>query len=534
MESWSGGGNGIYINRGRRKDYNDRLEGCATVNVVLISTYELGHQPFGLASPAAWLRARGAQVICLDLSRQPFQEQAIREAGLVAFYVPMHTATRLAAQLVERVRRINPRAHLCFYGLYAPVNEAYLRGAGVETILGGEFEAGLARLCTRLTEQENGEGANAGPGNAAPSAPVISLERLDFLVPDRSGLPPLAKYAHVLLPDGGSLVAGYTEASRGCKHLCRHCPIVPVYNGAFRVVQQDVVLEDIRRQVAAGAQHISFGDPDFFNGPSHALAIVEALHREFPRLSYDVTIKIEHLLRQGAHLERLRDTGCLFVTTAVESVDDAVLERLDKGHTRADFLAVVRHFRKLGMVLHPTFVPFTPWTTPAGYGELLAVLAEQELVENVAPIQLGIRLLIPAGSRLLELNEVRQGVGAFDPASLVYPWRHSDARMDRLAERVQDLAAAADKAGLARAETFARIWRAASEVQIEAQGAGHGDGLAGPPPASSLLGPPPALPVRAAIPHLSEAWYCCAEPTRDQFVSLAEASQSMPEPAALV
>ena len=125
----------------------------------------------------------------------------------------------------------------------------------------------------------------------------ISLERLNFLVPDRSGLPPLSKYAHVLLPDGASLVAGYTEASRGCKHLCRHCPIVPVYNGVFRIVQRDVVLEDIRRQVAAGAQHISFGDPDFFNGPTHALAIVDALHSEFPQLSYDVTIKIEHLLQ---------------------------------------------------------------------------------------------------------------------------------------------------------------------------------------------------------------------------------------------
>ena len=496
------------------------------MNVVLISTYELGHQPFGLASPAAWLRVCGAQVTCLDLSRQPFQEQAIREAGLIAFYVPMHTATRLATQLVERVRRLNPHAHLCFYGLYAPVNEVYLRGVGVETILGGEFEGGLARLFTRLNEQRNGERGNVGPGNTEPPAPAISLERLDFLVPDRGGLPPLAKYAHVLLPDGRSLVAGYTEASRGCKHLCRHCPIVPVYNGAFRIVQQDVVLEDIRRQVAAGAQHISFGDPDFFNGPSHALAIVEALHREFPQLSYDVTIKVEHLLRQGAHLARLRDTGCLFVTTAVESVDDAILERLDKGHTRADFLAVARHFRELGMVLHPTFVPFTPWTTLADYRELLAVLAEQELVENVAPIQLGIRLLIPAGSRLLELNEVRQGVDEFDPAALVYPWRHKDTRMDRLAERVQDMAAAADKAGISRAETFARIWRAAADARVEAQGE---DGLTGPP------GPPPALPVRAAIPHLSEAWYCCAEPTRDQFISIAEASpQSMAEPAAFV
>src|ERR1019366_184049 len=138
-------------------------------------------------------------------------------------------------------------------------------------------------------------------------------------------------YARVVMPGGERRIAGSTEATRGCKHLCRHCPIVPVYNGAFRIVQRDVVLEDIRQQVAAGAQHISFGDPDFFNGPTHALAIVDALHKEFPNLSYDVTIKIEHLLNHAEHLPLLRDTGCLFVTTAVESVDDAILERLDKG-----------------------------------------------------------------------------------------------------------------------------------------------------------------------------------------------------------
>src|SRR3989442_7670307 len=112
------------------------------VNVVLISTYELGRQPFGLASPAAWLRERGASLTCLDLSREALREEPVRAADLVAFYVPMHTATRLAVQLIEPVRRLNPGVHVCFYGVYAPMNESYLRGLGVETLLGGEFEEG--------------------------------------------------------------------------------------------------------------------------------------------------------------------------------------------------------------------------------------------------------------------------------------------------------------------------------------------------------------------------------------------------------
>ncbi len=517
------------------------------MNVVLISTYELGHQPFGLASPAAWLAARGASVTCLDLSREEFREDPIRCADLVALYVPMHTATRLAVALLPRIQEINPQAHICFYGLYAPVNAGFMRQLGAQTIVGGEFEQGLTNLVERLTKFPNEKnaissgvklsGEEAVFSNEPEQAePEISLARQQFLVPERGGLPPLAKYAYLILPDGGYRVAGYTEASRGCKHLCKHCPIVPVYDGAFRIVQREVVLEDIRRQVAAGAQHISFGDPDFFNGPTHGLAIVDEMHREFPQLSYDVTIKIEHLLKHAEHLSKLRDTGCLFVTSAVESVDDLVLTQLAKGHTRADFIRAVQLFRENGLVLQPTFMPFTPWTTIDGYRDLLEVVAQQDLIENVAPIQLAIRLLIPAGSRMLDLPEIRSGVGAFDPAALMYPWAHSNPRVDALVENVQRIVERDEKERRSREEIFAHIWEAAA----------HADGAS--------TGTSAALPdfkrnggSRAAIPHMNESWYCCAEPTREQLVSIgapssalatgsstAPTEHSMPQPDAFV
>lgn len=453
-----------------------------------MSTYELGRQPFGLASPAAWLRERGHQVTALDLARQPLEEAATRAAALIAIYLPMHTATRLAAQLIPTLRNLNPRAHLCAYGLYAPMNAEYLRALGVSTILGGEFEEGLVHLVERLSANGNGSGLP----NAAQPEPLVSLARQEFITPDRRALPSPAKYAHVILPSGEHRVAGYTEASRGCKHLCRHCPIVPVYNGVFRIVDREVVLEDVRQQVAAGAQHFTFGDPDFFNGIGHAMAIVEALHREFSQLTYDVTIKIEHLLKHKEHLPKLRDTGCLFVTSAVESVDDDVLHRLDKGHTRADFLEVNRILRDLGAVLHPTFVPFTPWTTLDGYIELLRVLRENDLVENVAPIQLAIRLLIPAGSRLLELEDVRRLVGPFDPSALFYPWQNPDPRVDELSKQIEEIVAANEKRKLPRREIFERIWKAAHEAAgIDSESAA-----------------PPVLVSRAAIPYLNEPWYC--------------------------
>ena len=475
------------------------------MNIVLISTYELGRQPFGVVSPAAWLRKRGHSVVCFDLTRQALDQGAIRAAGLIAIYLPMHTATRLAAQLIPSLREQNPGAHLCCYGLYAPMNAEYLRSLGVGTILGGEFENGLVHLAGRLsTESTNG-------GGAQPEQ-LVSLERLAFEVPDRSGMPALAKYAHLIVPGDGYRVVGSTEASRGCKHLCRHCPIVPVYKGIFRVISRDVVMADVRQQVAAGAQHISFGDPDFFNGIRHAMELVAAFHGEFPGVTYDATIKIEHLRKYEQHLATLRDTGCLFVISAVESVDDATLARLDKGHTREDFLWVARRFRALEMTLHPTFVAFTPWTTVESYLDLLRVVAAEELIENVAPIQLGIRLLIPAGSRLLELEEVRGLVGAFDAESLVYPWKNADPRADALSETVQAIAAEADRKKETRSAAFEKIWKAAHAAA----------GRRAPDLRMTRPG--------AAVPFLSEPWYCCAEPTADQLVSIGSVAKKASEP----
>jgi radical SAM superfamily enzyme YgiQ (UPF0313 family) len=494
------------------------------MKIVLISTYELGRQPFGLVSPAAWLRVRGHAVTCFDLTRQELNTAAMRGAELIAIYLPMHTATRLACKLIPSLLAQNPWAHVCCYGLYAPMNAEYLRSLGVKTILGGEFEGELVRLAERLsgaqherlgkqpaeTKERSSRGLDAEPSRGAACCapkqtsqiePMISLERLRFMVPDRSGLAPIGKYAHLVVPGDGYRVVGSTEASRGCKHLCRHCPIVPVYNGVFRIVEHDVVLADVRQQAAAGAQHISFGDPDFFNGIRHAMELVEAFHSEFPGVTYDVTIKIEHLRKYEQHLARLRDTGCLFVISAVESVDDGVLERLDKGHTREDFLYVARKFRELGMTLHPTFVPFTPWTTTEGYLDLLRVLAAEELIENVAPIQLGIRLLIPEGSRLLQLEDVRRGVGAFDAESLVYPWWNADGRVDLLSETVQTIAAEADRKKESRVAAFARIWEAAHA-------------------AAGVVGPELCVTEGRGVPFLSEPWYCCAEPTRDQLVAI--------------
>jgi radical SAM superfamily enzyme YgiQ (UPF0313 family) len=460
--------------RGKGQELEARsLAAFSAVNILLISTYELGRQPFGLASPAAWLRQAGHEVVCQDLAQDKLKPELVRLADLVCFYLPMHTATRIALRVMDQVRVLNPQARIGCYGLYAPMNADLLRAHGAEFVVGGEFEAALLRFAVAGSQST----VNTGRSSAARHADWVSLERLQFYV-----------------PDGSTRLAGYAEASRGCKHRCRHCPVVPVYDGVFRVVQPQVVLADIRQQVEHGAGHITFGDPDFFNGPRHAMEIVRALHREFPEVSYDVTIKVEHLLQHADLLPELRATGCAFVTTAVETLDDDVLRLLEKGHTRADFYRLVPLMRAAGLPLSPTFIPFTPWTTLESYADLLRAIAELELVDNVAPVQLSIRLLIPSGSRLLEVPEVQAHLEGFHAEALSYHWHNPDPAVDELQRAVEREVAATAKKGLTRAQTFARVWRLANS---QSPSAALPAGAAG----NTLLS-------RAAIPYLTEPWYC--------------------------
>ena len=446
------------------------------MRALLISTYDMGRQPFGLASPAAWLIEAGVEVTCVDLAKEKLAADAVREAEVVGFFLPMHTATRLALPVIDRIRALNPSARLIAYGLYAPLNDALLRTHGVTHVLGGEFEEDLVHAVT------DGSGRNGS--QTAPTA----IPRLQFRVPVRDGLLPLTRYATLQVLDERR-TSGYTEASRGCKHRCRHCPIVPVYDGRFRVVPADVVLADVRGQVLAGARHVTFGDPDFFNGIRHADAVVRGFAREFPDVTYDVTIKVEHLLRHAEMLSVLRETGCAFVTTAVESVDDRVLAKLEKGHTRADFERVVGLCRDARLPLAPTFMPFTPWTTLHGYLDLLHVIEHLDLVEHVSPIQLAIRLLIPQGSRMLELDDVRGVTGAFDARSLTYPWTHADPTVDALQAELTDLVGV--RLSSPRRDAFAKAWDLAHDRA----------GMRAMRRQAPLVS-------RAAIPYLNEPWYC--------------------------
>ncbi|WP_428265515.1 CUAEP/CCAEP-tail radical SAM (seleno)protein [Haliangium sp.] len=447
--------------------------------ILLVSCYEQGHAPHGLALPKAFLERAGFAPRAVDLAIERLPEAAVDDAGLIAISVPMHTALRLGVDLARRILARRPRARVGFFGHYAVLNRAFLDRLGAAFVLGGECEQALVELV---------EAADVGADGEAVTARV-ELRKLSFPRPSRAGLPAPAGYARLDTGAGAGRVIGYTETTRGCLDTCRHCPIPVVYGGRLFAIDAEVVLADVAAQVEAGAGHITFGDPDFFNGPSHGMRVLRSMHQRWPALSFDITAQVTHLLRHRRYLDELVELGCAFVVSAIESVSDGVLAALGKRHRRAEVERLLDACADAGLVLRPTFVTFTPWTSRADLRDLVELVVGRGLVDHVDPVQLTIRLLVPPGSLLLQAHPDR--FGALDEAAFTHAWRHPDPVMDGLQAELAALVADAAERDQDPGVTFAALRdsiyaRAFPETT--------------PPPLPTL--------VRRRVPRVTEPWFC--------------------------
>jgi radical SAM superfamily enzyme YgiQ (UPF0313 family) len=489
------------------------------MRVLLVSTYELGHQPITLASPAAALRADGHDVRCLDTSVEAWESALVDWAEAVAFSVPMHTAMRLAVARARTVRAAHPDLPVAFYGLYAPVSRDHVVGSVADAVFAGTYEPALRAWVRSLPGAGlDTDGRRSGAASDGSPPPLISLERPRPELPARDLLPPLDRYAKLAVGDLRRL-AGAVETTQGCLHTCRHCPVPTVYGGRFRAVPLPVVLDDIAQLVELGAEHITFADPDFLNGPTHALRTVTAMHERWPHLTFDCTTKVDHILDHAEVWGTFAASGCLFVVSAFETLDDELLARLDKGHTATQAGEVVRLLRHHGIEVRPSWLPFTPWTRLEDVAEILAFVAEYDLIGNVEPVQYTIRLLIPEGSLLLDDPSLARFLGPYDPERLTYPWTAADERVDELQAELARLVEERTDAGTSITETFEDIDAA---VRRALRRAGRTSPQRLPLTVGASVGAQGSLPsapapraatVTEARPRLTEPWFCCAEPT---------------------
>ena len=406
--------------------------------------------------------------------------------------VPMHTAMRLGVETARRIRSTSPQKPIVFYGLYAAAARDRVVGEVADRAIAGEYTP-------ELVEWFNGLGSVAWPG----SGPItISTGRSPSMVPARGILPPLDRYA-CLEHEGRTRLAGYVEGSRGCRHRCRHCPLPAVYDGRYRIVDTESILADVQWLTDSGAEHLTFGDPDFLNGPVHARRLVEAVSSEFPDLTFDLTVKVEHILTHRSIWREMARRKVVFVVSAFETVNDRVLKLLDKGHTVADLAPALRILRKAGISVRPSWLPFTPWTELSDLDDIFSFIADHDLMGATDPVQMGIRLLVPEGSLVLSIPGADRLFGEYDPDLLGYGWESPDPGVDALQSKVLALAESGTRGEMSTRQTLHGQWEQARLA------------VGRPPPSVS------EVDWGERAPGLTESWFCCAEPTELQMAGVA-------------
>ena len=373
------------------------------MKILLLSFYDLGKQPKIISELYQKLNNGTNEIDIVDYSVEE-KTLNLKNYDALGVYASMHTASVLAE---EYLRNKDLPNKLFVFGLYAKVfKEMFQNFEIIQNLDNADLES---LLNVQLNEEYS----------------------FKHSVPDRTVLPSITDYSHIV--DGSNnLIAGSVETTYGCKHECTHCPVPIEFNGTFKTFGTDKILKDVSNQVEAGAKHISFNDPDFFNGPKHALKILEALNIEHPDLTYDSTIKVEHILKYPDYFKELKNLNMLFVISAFETTNDRVLNILKKNHSSLDLNSAVEFSLSHSIDIRPTWMPFSPWTEKQDLPNIIKLIEEYRLRETVDPIQLTIKLLVPKNSLILNDPDINNYLEEYDPSSFSYSWRYMSPDMDKL------------------------------------------------------------------------------------------------------
>ena len=459
-------------------------------HALLISLYDLGHQPYELLQLDAALTKAGAESSIIDLSITDVSilntyENEVTHAVIA---VPMHTAARLSLSVMDLISRWKVVPNITLMGHYAEALSSFTLPKEVRTFAAGEA---IDRIVDSILGDDAPTvtaGEESTPTHINTTRTSLRLKGIDAPL-NRQKLPPLSKYTSYI--NGETMeIAGYVEASRGCLHLCTHCPVAATYKGRIRINSETSVLREIENLHAMGARHITFGDPDFFNAPIHSIKVLEEASKSLPDLTFDATIKVSHILKYKELVPRLSQNNTSFIVSAFEHTSAAVLEALEKGHSVSDMVEALNIVRSTGIEIRPSLLPFTPWTTLDSLVELLDFVADNDLIESIDPVMYSIRLLVPSSS--ITFNRYPELFTEGEDRGLNLEWKSQSPVLDELQLEISNIAEASQT--LSNLHTFEKIYSVVSSAAKR-------------PPRSIFFNS------ERNVPRLTESWYCCAEPT---------------------
>ena len=436
------------------------------MKILLTSFYDLGKQPKIIAEIVDRYNSAEIDFDFFDFSVED-QNIDLENYDVLGIYAPMHTATILSIEYIKDKKLPNK---MFTFGLYGSVLEDF--NSSIRYIK--DIESDELALFLEINDDHQ-----------------FSLKNN---IPNRQIFPDISNYAH-LVDGSNNLIAGSVETTYGCKHSCTHCPVPISFNGTFKTYSLEKIVSDVENQVNQGAKHISFNDPDFFNGPIHALKILESLNEKFPSITYDSTIKVEHILKYKKYFKELSSLNMVFVISAFETTNDLVLSILEKNHTSNDLNNSIEISQDFGIDIRPTWMPFSPWTELNDLSNIVKLIEKYELRETVDPIQLTIKLLIPKHSLIIKKPEINKYLGNYEKNSLSFKWEYENNDVEKLQSSLFDFILNN------------------SELNEHKQYLGMVNIIEKYTDTKLLTNSSYDF---KNVPKLSETWFCCAEPSKIQ------------------
>ena len=404
------------------------------VNALVVSTFEGGYQPLTAISGATALSNAGADVDFLDVYVEGAVLERVRDRDVVAISVPLYDSLMTGIHVASDIRAINPGVKVVFFGQYATINAGRLSGKYGDMTIVGEWEIPLAEMVKFLREGcEPRHPAIIDAQQAATGLiPHPFRSRDHFRIPARSIAPPLSKYPQRHLDKllGGSQIVGGLELTRGCHHKCTYCSVYAAYDGKVFMVDDDIVLADVRNLVDQGMTHLTFIDADFFNTRKQCVVILKRIHEAFPHLTFDFTTRVDHILEQREILGDLARYGVRCITSALEFPKQEVLDQVYKEMTITMIEKSIAELRRAGITLNPTFIMFNPWVSLDDIATLHDFVTRNQLEDVIEPIQYETRLHLYKSSPLLQ-NPTIQALELIE-YEFHFDWKHPDPRVDEL------------------------------------------------------------------------------------------------------
>ncbi len=333
--------------------------------------------PLGLLYLAGALESIGIDVTIVDAEPDVLTNEQIMERIVASepHFVGVTSTTpefHLATDIIRRVKRHDPGIITMMGGSHvSAIPEETLQDCpDIDYVVVGEGEESIKRIVSEKPEERI----------------IVSdvIEDLDKLpLPARH----LVDYGRYRSPEPGRglIKTDAIETSRGCPFRCAFC-----YHMHAKVRFRDVikVVDEIEEShKKTGAILFNFFDDTFTLKKDRAIAICDEIIKRDLGLTFYCFTRADTLSKEL--LEKMTQAGFVRITTGIESGNQKMLDRFNKGTKLEQYERVYQWMVELGLETRGSFIIGGPHETPETIGDSI------RFAKSLPLYRIGVNILTP-------------------------------------------------------------------------------------------------------------------------------------------